>query len=64
MIPLFATDRTAAKLLDMKPKQFRDLVAAGILPPPINIGKHERWDMEALTRALRGDLETMDGVKW
>ncbi len=64
MIPLFATDRSAAKLLDMKPKQFRDLVAAGILPPPINIGNLERWDVEALTKALRGEPLYEERPKW
>lgn len=62
--PLFATEKHAADLLDMTKVTFRDLVAGGILPRPVVIGDCERWDVEALQRAIRGDLETMDGVRW
>ena len=62
--PLFANEKHAADLLDMPKKTFRDLVAGGNLPGPVVIGGQERWDVEALQRAIRGDLETMDGVKW
>lgn len=60
---LFATDRTAAKLLDMPLKDFRGLVDAGALPKPIKIGgKFERWpvkELEAIRtgRAMDGDFE-------
>ena len=62
--PLFASEKHAADLLDMTKSMFRDLVAGGILPGPVVIGNCERWDVEALQRAIRGDLETMDGVQW
>lgn len=41
--PLFASAATAAKLLDMKPSQFRTLVAEGVLPRPVEIGGETRW---------------------
>ena len=62
--PLFASEKRAAGLLDMTKSTFRDLVAGGILPGPMIIGSCERWDVEALQRAIRGDHETMDGVQW
>jgi hypothetical protein len=52
------------KLLDMKPGTFRDLVADGILPGPVVIGDQERWDVEALTRALRGELVYEERPSW
>lgn len=64
MTPPFATDKTAAKLLDMKPKQFRDLVAGHHLPEPRNFGKYVRWDMEAVYRAIRGEPWGLDGKDW
>ena len=64
MTPLFATDKSTAKLLDMKPKQFRALVAAGDLPGPVVIDGLERWDVEALTRVLRGELVFAERPKW
>lgn len=54
--PLFASDVTAARLLDMKPDQFRGLVAAGHLPPPRDIGGIKRFDLDELRRVIRGDL--------
>lgn len=51
---LYASDRTAARLLDLKLAEFRDLVAAGVLPPPTRIGALERWSVEDLDAILRG----------
>lgn len=51
---LYASDRTAARLLDMTPSEFRDLVNAGALPRPHRIGTHERWRVEDLDAILRG----------
>lgn len=63
--PLFADDRTAAQLFCMKPKDFRDLVEAGHLPGPKNLGGFERWDMDELTRIARGEAaEGMGDVSW
>ncbi len=62
--PLFASEKRAADLLDMTKSTFRDLVAGGVLPGPVIIGDCERWDVEALQRSIRGNLETLDGVQW
>lgn len=50
--PLFASEATAAALLDMKPAEFRDLVARGALPGP---NKLDRWDVEELRAIMRGE---------
>ncbi|WP_226782715.1 hypothetical protein [Oceaniglobus trochenteri] len=52
--PLFASDRTAARLLDMRPAEFRALVAAGALPPPIRLHGYERWEMATVEAIMRG----------
>lgn len=49
--PLFASERTAAALLDMKPAEFRALVTAGSLPGPSLL---ERWDVSELQAIMRG----------
>lgn len=50
--PLFATDKTAAQLLELTTSEFLALVEAGALPGPILIGpKVQRWaikDLEAV----------------
>jgi predicted DNA-binding transcriptional regulator AlpA len=54
-LPLFAKERTAAKLLDMTTKEFRDLVSSGALPAPTKIGEdHERWNVSDLQAILSG----------
>lgn len=53
--PLFARDARAAKLLDMPVKRFRELVAEGAIPPPVNIGGEERWDVDNLRETFRGN---------
>lgn len=50
--PIFASVNTAAKLLDMKPGEFRRLVEQGALPGPV---RHERWDVEQIRAIMRGD---------
>ena len=63
--PLFASDRTAARLLDMKPAEFRDLVKGGHLPGPRPIGDMERCDVEELRRIINGEaVEGMGDVQW
>ena len=62
--PLFASEKHAADLLDMPKATFRDLVAAGILPGPMVIGDCERWDVEALQRAIRGELVYDERPSW
>jgi len=53
--PLFASEATAARLLDMKPDAFRDLVARGHLPPARRIGNLERFDLAELQAVIRGE---------
>lgn len=61
--PIFATVGLAAKLLDMKPDELRAQVAAGNLPPPLQIGSLERFDVDELRRVIRG--EPMGGaMQW
>ena len=63
--PLFANDRTAARLLDMKPKEFCELVEAGHLPKPFECGGISRWDVEQLVNIWRGEAsDGMSEVKW
>jgi predicted DNA-binding transcriptional regulator AlpA len=49
---LFARDVTAAKMLDMKPAEFRRLVEEGALPRPVSL---DRWDVEELKSIMRGE---------
>ncbi|WP_288949284.1 hypothetical protein [uncultured Paracoccus sp.] len=51
--PLFASEKTAARLLDMHPAEFRKLVDAGSLPGPV---KHKRWDVEQIRAIMRGEF--------
>jgi hypothetical protein len=50
--PIFARDVTAARMLDMKPAEFRRLVEEGALPPPV---KFDRWSVEELKRIMSGE---------
>ncbi len=54
LTPFFATARTGARLMDMKPAEFLALVDAGHLPKPVQIGGHERWDTNELKRIAGG----------
>lgn len=54
--PMFASEATAARLLDMKPARFRELVEAGHLPPPFLVGGDRRFDVAELRRVIRGEL--------
>lgn len=49
--PLFASERTAAQMLDMSAAEFRRLVEAGSLPGPV---AHDRWDVAELVAIMRG----------
>ena len=51
--PLFASEKTAARLLDMQTAEFRRLVDAGALPGPVN---HGRWDVEQIRAIMRGEF--------
>lgn len=52
--PILASERTAAKLLDMKPGEFRALVNCGALPAPKQIGDFKRWDVDQIREILTG----------
>lgn len=62
---IFASERNAAKLLDLKPADFRNLVDQGHLPKPLDIAGHKRWDVEELRHIGRGDFASgMGEVDW
>lgn len=49
IVPVFASERTAARLLDMEVEQFRQLVKAGALPKPVLINDIlRRWEVATL----------------
>lgn len=64
--PIMATRNTAAKLLDMTPREFDRLTEAGTLPRGREIAPGiVRWDVQELRRMARGDLiEGMGDVDW
>lgn len=64
--PLFASETMAAKLLDLHPKEFRDLVDRGHLPKGRQIAPGvTRWSTEDLRRIASGEAaEGAGGVKW
>lgn len=62
--PLFANERSAAAIFDMKPVEFRSLVEAGHLPGPKRIGEFERWDVEELRKIASGELAETGGMDW
>lgn len=59
--PILASERTAARLLDMKQTEFRALVEAGHLPKPHPIAPGIlRWDVEELRQIKRGQRARPD----
>ena len=63
--PIFANERSAARLLDMKPAEFTRLVDRGHLPKPRDIAGMKRWDVDELRRTIVGEAaEGMGDVKW
>lgn len=64
--PIFATEATAAKLLDMKPAEFCRLVEAGLLPRGREIAPGMvRWPVDDLRRIASGAAaEGMGDVQW
>ncbi len=62
--PLFASERTAAKLLDMKPSEFMELVELGVLPKPFKIGERiVRWSVKDL-EAIRTGAAMESDFTW
>jgi hypothetical protein len=64
--PILASEATAAKLLDLKPAEFRSLVDAGLLPRPREIAPGvPRWVVDDLRRIASGEAsEGMGSVVW
>ena len=64
--PILASETTAAKLLDMKPAEFRALVNAGHLPRGREIAPGVlRWPTDDLRRIATGQaVDGMEGVSW
>ncbi len=63
--PIFASESSAAKMLDMKLADFRRLVEQGDLPPPREIGGLKRWDIEEIRGIISGEaVDGMVGVQW
>lgn len=62
--PLFAREATAAQLLDMTPGELKQLVEAGHLPAPRDIGGVKRFDVDELRRVIRGDAITGGEMAW
>lgn len=58
--PIFASERTAAKMLEMPCADFKRLVEKGALPKPITIGgEYVRWSVRELEAIKSGEI--MDG---
>ena len=53
--PIAVAERTAAKMMDMKPSDFRRLVQSGSLPSPVRISGLERWRVSDLEAVLFSD---------
>lgn len=66
VIPIFATEANAARLLDIKPSEFRRLVEAGHLPRGREIAPGlVRWPVDDLRRIASGEAaEGMGDVDW
>ena len=64
--PIGASELSAARLLDMKVEQFRELVRAGLLPNGREIAPGiVRWPVDDLRRILKGEASNgMSDVKW
>lgn len=62
--PLFATEASAAQLLDMKAAEFRALVEAGHLPKGREIAPGlVRWPVEDLRKIASG-AAIDEGIDW
>ncbi len=52
--PIFASEKTAAALLDMKPAEFRSLVERGALPRAQDFHGFPRWHVAQLEAIFTG----------
>lgn len=66
LAPIFASEASAARLLDMKPAEFRALVEAGHLPRGREIAPGVvRWSSDDLRRIASGEaIDGMGDVRW
>ncbi|NSY36836.1 AlpA family transcriptional regulator [Leisingera sp. ANG59] len=63
--PLAVAEKTAAKMMDMAPAEFRRLVETGSLPSPVAItGDCKRWRVSDLEAVLNGDAMNEDEFTW
>ena len=64
--PIYASETSAAQLLDLRPAQFRELVQAGHLPRGREIAPGLiRWPVDDLRRIASGDAsDGMGDVQW
>lgn len=64
LAPIFASEASAARLLDMKPAEFRALVEAGHLPRGREIAPGViRWSADDLRRIASGEA-IEGGIEW
>lgn len=64
-MPILASSKTAAQLLDLKEGEFLKLVAAGLLPQARDIGGGNlRWSVDDLKRIHDGEAAMGDDYKW
>lgn len=65
LAPIFASEATAARLLDMRSADFRRLVQDGALPGPRETGGRVRWDVAELRRIITGEAaKGLGDVQW
>jgi hypothetical protein len=57
--PILATQRTAARMLDMSVREFEELVEAGSLPRP---AVFNRWNVDDLKQIASGKAAFNDDV--
>jgi hypothetical protein len=62
--PLFVSETTAARMLELKVSEFRALRAAGTLPPPRALCGIERYDVDELRRVIRGEDVGGGAMEW
>lgn len=55
--------KRAAAALDMPVTRFRAHVAAGTLPPPVRIGRDERWRLDDL-KARLDERPVKQEIEW
>lgn len=53
---LFASEKSAATLLDMQPAEFLSLVEQGALPGPEDVGGLPRWRVATLDAINSGQI--------